>query len=53
MRGGKDLLVQAWPALDCLILTEILKNKTQETCFRESQGEKEVGATGSNIWAGT
>ena len=36
MMSGKDLLVQAWPALDCLILTEILRNKAQETCFGET-----------------
>lgn len=36
MRGGKDL-VQSWPALDCLILTEIQRSKTQQAMFRDSK----------------
>lgn len=53
MRGGKDLLVQAWPAFDCLILTEILRNKTQETFQRDPRREAGGASTGSNSWAGT
>lgn len=49
MKGGKDLLVEAWPALGCLIL----KRDSGDVFQREPRREADEDTTGSNIWSGT